>query len=365
LTEISGVVTSRRQPGVVWAHEDSGQPAELTAMTAAGATLGRFTWAGATNVDWEDLAIADDVLYLADIGDNQSTRTHVTVYRVPEPEVDPTGGDTGLHVLTGVDAVDLTYPDGAHDAETLLADPVTGDVFIVTKIGSGAGVYRLPSPFGADGELALVRTLDGADVELSLATGGDISPAGDGIVLLSYLGARLWPRHGGTVADAFAGPPCAVPSAGGQQEAIGFTSDGHGYVTISEVGIGGVPPVPVRRFDQVGPWPFADVDPAAWYEPAVRRLTARGVVTGFGGGRFDPRSGLTRGQAAGWLWRLAGSPDAPPEAFADVRDGAWYAPAVGWVVSEAIASGYADLTFRPRTALRRGAAAAWLSADAS
>ena len=40
--------------------------------------------------------------------------------------------------LTGVEALQLTYPDGPSDAEVLLVDPTTGDLVIVTKSLLGA-----------------------------------------------------------------------------------------------------------------------------------------------------------------------------------------------------------------------------------
>ena len=53
-------------------------------------------------------------LYIGDIGDNDAKRKRVTIYRVPEPE--PTAQQP-----RPLDAVyHLTYPDGAHDAESLL-----------------------------------------------------------------------------------------------------------------------------------------------------------------------------------------------------------------------------------------------------
>src|SRR3954468_6307892 len=70
IREASGIVASRRHPGVFWVHNDSQNPAALFAVRRDGSLVGEFTL-GVPNVDWEDIA-ADDQghLYLADTGNN-------------------------------------------------------------------------------------------------------------------------------------------------------------------------------------------------------------------------------------------------------------------------------------------------------
>ena len=50
LDEISGIVVSRQNPGVLWVHEDSGNPAVLTALDTSGRTLATLTLDGATTI---------------------------------------------------------------------------------------------------------------------------------------------------------------------------------------------------------------------------------------------------------------------------------------------------------------------------
>ena len=96
LNAVSGLAASRAHDGVMWAHNDSGGAASVYGIGADGTDLGTWTLTGATNRDWEDMAIGagpdgpGDFLYLADIGDNLRARTEIVVYRVPEP--DPTTG---------------------------------------------------------------------------------------------------------------------------------------------------------------------------------------------------------------------------------------------------------------------------------
>lgn len=152
LPEASGVAASRRTPGVFWAHNDSGTPV-IFALDERGAIVGQVRVAGAKVEDWEDVAVGPcaqgSCVYVADIGDNDGERDHITVYRVREPL--PQDGETGP-----VETLEATYPDGAHDAEAMFVTPQS-DVFIITKGESGpVALYRFSRPL-KPGRTALER----------------------------------------------------------------------------------------------------------------------------------------------------------------------------------------------------------------
>lgn len=253
LTETSGLARSPAAPALIWAHNDSGGGPELFAIGRRGRHLGAYTLSGATATDWEDMARlprpATDVLFVADIGDNPpSDRSAVVVYRAPEPVV----ASSSSRTVAGVEAITLTYGDGPRDAEALLADPVTGDLFVVSKAwdGTPAGVYRIPANVAADPPSEAVTMarvgdvtgpdggpLDGGNQSLAnLVTAGDVAPNGSIVGLRTYDRVLLYPRApSDTVADALARTPCEAPVAlEPQGEAFGFTLDGRGYLTISE-----------------------------------------------------------------------------------------------------------------------------------
>ncbi len=242
ITEASGLAVSRTQPDVLWTHNDSGDSARLFATDITGVDLGQFTLQGATANDWEDLAIGPgpdpgvDYLYVADIGDNAEVRASVTVYRVAEPDV--SGGSANL---TGVEAICVEYPDGPHDAETLIVDPDTGALLIVTKTMAGASSLfgvEAPAPGGCMmaapwGELTFgVPPLEGS----AMTTAGDISDDGAFIVVRSYNRAFGWRRvPGASLEDAMQGEPCPLPLAiEAQGEALAIAPGGGSYITVSE-----------------------------------------------------------------------------------------------------------------------------------
>ena len=151
LPEASGLALGRSSSRL-WMHNDSGA-AELIAVDPKGAIEGRVTLTGARIDDWEAIASGPcgtgSCLYVGDIGDNDAKRKQITVYRLQEP--DNTSG------AVPAEAIHATYPDGAHDAETLLAAP-DGSLFIVTKGDTGPiAVYKFPREANAGSTVKLER----------------------------------------------------------------------------------------------------------------------------------------------------------------------------------------------------------------
>ncbi len=245
--EASGIVESRRNPGTLWVHNDSGDEAREYAIAKAGTSKGTFVLEGVDANDWEDLAVgpgpaADTTyLYVGDIGDNGSSRSKIQVYRVPEPAVQGSLIPPTV-TLSGVERIDLQYPDHPHNAESMMVDPWNGDVYVVVKAGDGdSPVFRAAAPL-SDGQtvvleqVAFLKFGQGALPGNTETTAADIHPAGTEIVIRTYDAAFLWRRlPGETMADALATEPCPLPLKDeGQGEALGFAADGKGSCTCGE-----------------------------------------------------------------------------------------------------------------------------------
>lgn len=245
--EASGLAVSAAHPGIVWTHNDSGDGPRLYALWLDGTLAAGFRLTDASAYDWEDMAVGPGprpgqaYLYLGDIGDNQAIRPYITVYRVPEP--DPlVAQEAGSGLIDEVATVHLAYPDRPHDAETLLVDPVRGDLYLVTKEKlEPSGVYRAAAedldqplvPLARVGEIPFGSALLPTP---SLATGGDVARDGQWVVVRTYTQAFAWWRPPGEPLHlAFEGPPCPLPvPAELQGEAIALTPSSDGYLSLGE-----------------------------------------------------------------------------------------------------------------------------------
>ncbi len=249
LDEVSGLVASRKNPSALWVHNDSGHPSELYLISAQGQLLATYWLADAENVDWEDMAIGpgpeegETYLYVGDIGDNVAMYDERYVHRFIEPVYHPASAAV-IDTITHYDRLGFFYREGSVDAETLLLDPTTQDLFVLTKEMSEIRVYqfRYPPtpPFRQPAELVATLPFDGANL-LDRLVGGDISPDGKEVLLKTYGHVLYWHRADTTIslpallqlpADTL---PYVVEPQG---EAIGFAADGSGYYTLSERNFG-------------------------------------------------------------------------------------------------------------------------------
>lgn len=240
LHEASGVAVSRRTPGVLWLHEDSGGDAELFAVGTDGRDLGRVEVRGAENNDWEDVAVgpceggtAGSCLYVADVGDNGADRRDVEVWMVPEPAP----GDARTAEAVRFRA---RYPGGPRDAEALFVLP-DGGVYVVSKGEDGpVEVFRFPLVPGDRGaEMERVRSLGPEPSQPGdRITAADASPDGRWVALRTYRSLFLVPT------DELLRPsgPLSLRSADltglGEAQGEGVALAGDGTVWLASEGAG-------------------------------------------------------------------------------------------------------------------------------
>jgi hypothetical protein len=191
IRESSGIVASRKFPGVYWTHNDSGNPPVLYAVTREGELIREYPVA-ARNEDWEDIAIDDaGHLYIADTGNNAKGRQEMLILRVdePNPRAPQQGRPAPLRVTT---TWRLAYPDPANrfDCEALFIHAGHGHLIPKRRDGSVAEIYRFPlDPAPA----APTRTLTPESITnlpgiRAPVTAADISPDGRRLAVLTVLG---------------------------------------------------------------------------------------------------------------------------------------------------------------------------------
>jgi len=239
LPELSGLASSRLHPHTLYAHNDSGDSARFFAIDESARLLGEIDLPGATATDWEDVAVgrcpAGWCVFIADIGDNDLNRTECAIYRVPEPETLPAGGSK---ITATFERLPFVYPDGWHNAETLLVDPQSQRIFVVTKeTAVPSRVYEMPTPVTPNvrATLVFVATLS-VPVTAGPITGGDLNGCGDRILIRSRSAMyELARAPAGELVSIFSATPVAVPLAVEPQgEAVAYAADGRRYFTASE-----------------------------------------------------------------------------------------------------------------------------------
>lgn len=239
IDEASGLAASATLGGYLWTIQDSGQPNSLCLISKDGKTIKEFTVPGSNNHDWEEVAVGPgpdngvSYAYIADIGNNNAPVTPTnTIYRIPElTSVDGNFSQDALQKIT------FSYPDGPRDAEAIIVDPQTKDIFILSKEMQATNIYKLAYPQSTTSVTAAEKL--GSVPGVALATASSISRDGSELVVRTYLGVYYWKRNAGeSVAQTLtrSADKTLPVSLEPQGEAICFELEGKGFYTLSEKG---------------------------------------------------------------------------------------------------------------------------------
>lgn len=229
IREASGIADSKINEGYLWVQEDSGNPPELCLLAHDGKVFKKIFIKNATNRDWEDMAIAGNDIYIADIGDNNQVYKSYSFYHFPEPS-------SSIDTVKNVSTISFQYSDGSHDAEAFIIDPESKDIFIITKRDNSSKIYNLAFPYN--------RLLNTALPVASLPYTGVVSAAlsvdGMEILIKTYLGINLYKRNAGqSILQALQSSPIKIKYIlEPQGEALCFSNNNTGFFTLSEKGIG-------------------------------------------------------------------------------------------------------------------------------
>ena len=193
LRESSGAAVSRRHPGMLWTHNDSGDDPVVYLTDLTGADLGKLVLAGAEARDWEDMTLGKcpatdtDCLYIADTGDNNHRRFRARIFVVPEPDSVPLAPGTSAEARR----IDVYFPDRPFNIEAIAAAP-SGDLWLVSKGLADTAVFAFRVSFeqltGDSIELKPLFRMDfnPAPAIGQLVTGAAISPDGRVFVARTY-----------------------------------------------------------------------------------------------------------------------------------------------------------------------------------
>ena len=233
IKEQSAIVQSQRWPGTFWVTNDSGNGPYLFAVDGEGKALmppflgNRYEvgpykrrkaelWpglelVGASNIDWESLAIGNDTLFVADMGNNGNARRDLGVYVLPEPN--PLSVDrvrpTAFWPIAYPGQTEFPATQWHYDCEAVFHH--SGRLYFLTKHRApgelktpetSTDLYRLDTTF--TDRVNVLTHVDHHDDLGGWVTAADLSPNGKTLAVLALVPeASVWLFDAPEVGDAF------------------------------------------------------------------------------------------------------------------------------------------------------------------
>lgn len=144
IDEASGIAASNLYPETLWLHNDSGNAAEIFAISNQTGTLLRTVKIRKSEaIDWEDIASYQfqkkPWLLLADTGDNRAQRDYVSLIAILEPKQQQTA-------LLPEWKLNFRYEDGPRDCEAVAVDSSSQSIWLLSKRDNPPRLYRLELP---------------------------------------------------------------------------------------------------------------------------------------------------------------------------------------------------------------------------
>ena len=183
LAETSGLLYL---DGRMWTINDSGGEAALYCFDQGNGNVIRKTIiSNASNTDWEDIAMDDHHIYVADVGNNYATRDTVIIYRIPKSNLlsgDPAIQHNGI-ISVSFDEMMTRNKNGfsSHDCEAIFAHADSLYLFSKDWVHESTSVYVIPSEPGHYHVNYRYRY----EARI-LVTGADLFPVENQVVLVGY-----------------------------------------------------------------------------------------------------------------------------------------------------------------------------------
>jgi hypothetical protein len=238
LSEVSGLASSIRNPGLLWAHNDRGNRPEVFLIDDKCDIKRIVVLDGIKNRDWEDIAVGPgpdstkSYVYVGDIGDNDGVHQLKYIYRFEEPLVDP---DDNKETITDFETIVFRLPDSREmDSEALFIDSATKDLYIVTKREQPVHIYQIKY---SDSPNDTITAKEIGTLPVTQIVAGDLSANGQDLIMKNYSHIYYWHNSTGKpIAELLKDKPVQVPyHPEPQGESLAWARDNSGFFTLSEV----------------------------------------------------------------------------------------------------------------------------------
>ncbi|XP_071091131.1 uncharacterized protein [Haliotis cracherodii] len=180
LYDISGMAVSMSHDGIIYAANDRSSSRNLNDVYVVNATNGKvlntIEVKGATNHDWEDMAVArcsatskSNCIYIGDIGKGYDGRTSNKIYKIVEPD-DP------VHISSVDIEETISFSGISQDMETLMVSPDL-KIYVIPEDDGEATLYKIEN--GRAMEMCQISL----ESEYEAPIGGDIASCGTKVLL--------------------------------------------------------------------------------------------------------------------------------------------------------------------------------------
>lgn len=240
IIQASGLAYSRNNPGYLWSHQDKNFDNSIYLIDEKTAeTVATYRVKGTINRDWEDIEIAIgpidglNYLYIGDTGDNDQEYTNYWIYRFEEPKFEEGHRNQIIDLEIPFDQIVFQYPNRSYDVEALMVDPMTKDIYLVSKRNLWSILFVLPYPQKVNEQYTAILA---GTFSFRFVTAGTVSESGNEALIRNYDQIFYWKREREqTFTEMMASIPSLAPYSPKevQGEAICFDPK-NGYFTLSE-----------------------------------------------------------------------------------------------------------------------------------
>ena len=172
--------------GSIWTFNDSGgEPALYRIDPSNGSVIRKTVISNAFNVDWEDIAMDENYIYVADVGNNHASRDTVVIFRIDSHRL-----SSGIEEMDHTGVITLSFDEpvvqnrkglSSHDCEALFAYRDSLYLFSKDWVGATTSVYVIPAE---PGHYHVKRRFH-YEVKM-LVTGADINSHSKEVSLVGY-----------------------------------------------------------------------------------------------------------------------------------------------------------------------------------
>lgn len=235
LDEVSGMESSVSNPGMFWVHNDSGGKSEVYLIDTLLDIKMQVRLAGIKNRDWEDIAVGPgpeegkSYIYVGEIGDNRARHKTKKIYRFEEPVLK----DSFSIEITDFDTIEFSLPFKKKDTESLMIDPLTKDLYLISKREEPVYLYQVKYP---QSTREVITAEELTSLPFTQITSADISNDGKEIIIKNYRFVYYWHRSDNeSLEEVLKMEPTLLSyEQEPQGEAITWAENGSGFYTLSE-----------------------------------------------------------------------------------------------------------------------------------